>query len=795
MQVSDIQKDLAPVRMHEKSDKFDYAFCSVALQAGKYLLHDTESVGLLTWFDDTYSHLMRNAPFGSHMKFTHMFRRTTDKGDLAWIFRDSKHCLTAGALLVEDFSIDRLKEVGFAASLMRKECLELLLGKELADLNFPEQTHSKISKWLQNHDAHASCFLAEEQSHMREIKESSGHKYIDVICNLCYPRTTQVSRSMTAALKAGVRNRKQCPEILDYSGIKELLDDVRDARKVEIKEANVTLPIPKVGAKPVSEDDCDADSWEDELCKLKQDEYAKVSERLKKLPKEKQQAMDQAVTKIYQESCRIFVLGDSPDFKEIRRQLAESPLAAKHGCGAAATPLGCKTGLKFTLIIDDLRFMGVPNIQQMTRVAPFRELVHHQVVTTLLEARDAGWDVESGHPAVLNTTDVAMVFDLNRPALVHTMLAPFRPDVVQKKKSKEDVAAATDFQPPKTELFQLSVLKDEDSIRDRKQLVRGGISQMEQIHCVTLGKPLPDVMPSMIKGKHYVGSNQGDGIAVVELPSLVDDFKLTLAEKKEFFGGGKWVREVGGRNPGADQLLDAGPGCGDQELDAILHASAADDDDACLTDSSKKRRYKKRTQAKKLVEVVFKESWPWQFAEELQIRYDCGHVWDIWIGVGANIIAAISRGVTACGFAMTPAQAQHVEQRVRAAIAQMILDAKCVAHYSPKLAKLMSDDDGGEGVGPSKIANGAFDKAKDKVRALGKAKPKTSKAKAKAEEKNGNDADVEVAVAEGGPPKKKAKKNQVKIPAGDAGNSAAEESDADAFLESDWEGDDSDKTL
>ena len=104
------------------------------------------------------------------------------------------------------------------------------------------------------------------------------------------------------------------------------------------------------------------------------------------------------------------------------------------------------------------------------------------------------------------------MFDLNRSVLVTAMLDPYRPDKRKHGQGEQDELDKL----PQTHVKVSKVVKDEDSIRSRKLVCRGLEDQNEEIHVVTLAKPIVDLVP-FLKGKHFQGSSHGNAVGFVVL--------------------------------------------------------------------------------------------------------------------------------------------------------------------------------------------------------------------------------------------------------------------------------------
>ena len=274
--------------------------------------------------------------------------------------------------------------------------------------------------------------------------------------------------------------------------------------------------------------DEDSDSEQKRLTELKMDINSSTQLRLQKLGEDVAGAVQSAVERVFKENVKVFVVGETLDVAELKRQMASSSLALKHGHGSNINVPESAQGrdLSNTLIVDDLRYQGCAKTQAQWRVPPFKEAFHTKVVNAVLEARDPSYAQGSGVPAMIHSTDVVCVFDLNRSVLVSAMLDPYRPDKRKQGQGEQDKLDKL----PQTHDSVLKVCKDEDSIRSRKLLCRGLVDQNEEVHVVTVAKPIVDLVP-YAKGKHFQGSSHGNTVGFVVLSPISAEWKETKQEK------------------------------------------------------------------------------------------------------------------------------------------------------------------------------------------------------------------------------------------------------------------------
>ena len=74
------------------------------------------------------------------------------------------------------------------------------------------------------------------------------------------------------------------------------------------------------------------------------------------------------------------------------------------------------------------------------------------------------------------------------------------------------------------------------------------MDQNEEIHVVTLAKPIVDLVP-FFKGKHFQGSSHGNVVGFVVLSPISAEWKETKVEKQEIFNR-QWQIPPGGPCPG-----------------------------------------------------------------------------------------------------------------------------------------------------------------------------------------------------------------------------------------------------
>ena len=79
--------------------------------------------------------------------------------------------------------------------------------------------------------------------------------------------------------------------------------------------------------------DEDSDSEQKRLTELKMDINSATQLRLQKLGEDAMGAVQSAVEMVFKENVKIFVVGETLDVAELKRQMSSSSLALKHGHG------------------------------------------------------------------------------------------------------------------------------------------------------------------------------------------------------------------------------------------------------------------------------------------------------------------------------------------------------------------------------------------------------------------------------------------------------------------------------
>lgn len=108
---------------------------------------------------------------------------------------------------------------------------------------------------------------------------------------------------------------------------------------------------------------------------------------------------------------------------------------------------------------------------------------------------------------------------------------------------------------------QLYIVYDEESLGERRALLRGisALDQVEQAHVFTKGKLLIERRTR----KHYPGTNYGNQIGPVAVPSFAELWRVTAEEKKGIYGtkhkvltGGAVTNQPGLEDVGDKSLLE-----------------------------------------------------------------------------------------------------------------------------------------------------------------------------------------------------------------------------------------------
>ena len=182
------------------------------------------------------------------------------------------------------------------------------------------------------------------------------------------------------------------------------------------------------------------------------------------------------------------------------------------------------------------------------RTTPLREAVYTKLVRNVLQARHKTPD---GVTPTLGADEVGVLWDGGRRGNATRLLAPWQDGTSasksRKKKSGEDddgeggdddeeaEAEEEDTKLPGFVPALLQVVLTEESLAARRKFVRGtaSIHQIQGAHIVSDKKICLPERPR----KHYKGSNSGDTITEVDMPTLPGtEWHLTVRDKKKLYG-------------------------------------------------------------------------------------------------------------------------------------------------------------------------------------------------------------------------------------------------------------------
>ena len=415
--IAEYTKALKDVRIHQKNEPMNDDMVSTALTVSKALFQSSICTEVFSFLDDQYGHMAAYAPFGTHLKFLQLMRKTGGTVELVeWVLLSVRHGVTTQSWPVEDFSVSKMKNVGIPLSLLRHEFLQRLLRHELASFKYPSDTEKKnILLWCGSHNSVHQYLRGMELSHLKLV-EASAQQYCLFVASVCFPLAVPDHNTKTGALKSAVKARKGAAEALEYAGLTEDFQELRQLRQKETKEAHIMSPERATPSKASERSDLmsgdeDSDSEQKRLTELKMDINSSTQLRLQKLGEDAAGAVQSAVERVFKENVKVFVVGESLDVTELKRQTTLSSLALKHGHVSNINLPESAQGrdLSNTLIVDVLRYQGCAKTQAQWRVPPFKEAYHTKVVNAVLEARDPSYAQESGVPAMIHSTDVVCV--------------------------------------------------------------------------------------------------------------------------------------------------------------------------------------------------------------------------------------------------------------------------------------------------------------------------------------------------------------------------------------------------
>ena len=213
-----------------------------------------------------------------------------------------------------------------------------------------------------------------------------------------------------------------------------------------------------------------------------------------------------------------------------------------------ASPLAMANGdmTGFVIFHFDQKKFGESTTRPDVRIPPLRDN-YNRLVKTIMEARNPKADDISPDPE-LQPGELAIILDGGKSGNKHKLLGPW---VNKKTTSKdEELDPDEDAQDDDGSKQQscvptmLQIVKTEQSLAAWKKKVRGtlAIKQLETCHILSKGKV---TLPERTR-KYFPGTNCGDTLTDVNVPSPDDVWQLPWKLKKQLYGK-KHLILVGGK--------------------------------------------------------------------------------------------------------------------------------------------------------------------------------------------------------------------------------------------------------
>lgn len=264
-------------------------------------------------------------------------------------------------------------------------------------------------------------------------------------------------------------------------------------------------------------------------------------------------------------STYIQLIPDDGSASDLQLAIKESALATIHGD---------PTGL--VLMHFDSKQFGEPITRPEYRIVPLRDAPYVRLVQAVLGARLATPPpnvTKSGGNAttpILGTGDVAVLLDGGRRGNMARLLAPWKEGVkaMTKKGEEEEVAeeiAAEDEEDESTKppagfvptLLQIAFTEESVANARRRNQYTSGLARLSQVEWVHIVASNKISLPAR-KRLHYPGSTVGDLITGLELEPPSDEWQMSWAEKKDYYGR-KFLVAVGGKTEVAPEDAAKGP--------------------------------------------------------------------------------------------------------------------------------------------------------------------------------------------------------------------------------------------
>ena len=327
-------------------------------------------------------------------------------------------------------------------------------------------------------------------------------------------------------------------------------------------------------------------------------------------------------------NAQIALISQEPDVPHphgLHTAVMETPLGKLRGCPDPDDPAKSK----YVGIFFDPKVSGEANHRPQLRMPPLR-MDNYRRLIELARARfgaEVGDDIPGG--------DLYFLLDGGKTGNQQELLKPF----TGKQKTVK----------------HFTLWRDEDSLTQRYQRVKGGIATYRQEeHLYIVSASTPALKPT--KFQHYKGSTAGSMIGPIMMPSSASLWQRPWPVKKEIFTAANLIA-VGGR---AD----------DEDEEAPVKAKPRDKD---------------------TIEPVFFHALPHTFYSEILGAIPLVGVLDLCPGDGALALAAYKRGICYTGLCFSDAHKQQLHAHLERSIFQAMSDADDMI-YEPRLVASLRDE-------------------------------------------------------------------------------------------------------
>ncbi len=348
------------------------------------------------------------------------------------------------------------------------------------------------------------------------------------------------SNKFDLRFKDAKRTGLEFTDFLAYQSVEERITEIKEAIATEKGIPLPNLSIPSAGAGGTQS----ANGVQNEGVPLPEDVTNVPHEGFDNLDKDAQDEWSKYMRKTIR--TQIKLIADTGSQRDLMKQIEESPLAMMRGD---------PTGL--VMFHYDVKKHGESQTRPDLRVTPMRDPVYTRLVSSVLLARN-GCPIESANDSVqLQAGEIAVLIDGGKTGNKNRLLSPWQSKDNKAKKKEDDAPEVDDVDDEDggAGAIQsivpsiLNIVKDESSIAKWKQKVRGtlAIKQIEQAHVLSNSKLS---LPERAR-KHYAGTNCGDSLVGVEIPSYDAIWKCKWKFKKALYGK-KHLIAVGGKTAGAE---------------------------------------------------------------------------------------------------------------------------------------------------------------------------------------------------------------------------------------------------